>query len=85
MLRPKLALFALKTTKKTSKLEDLTRGGGRGSAIRHRKRQLHVKKMSLAAVSHLGFLMSGLVVPGSEQPRLERGRSSIGTDGPGGG
>ena len=27
--------------------------------------------------------MSGLFVPGREQPRLERGRSSIGTDGPG--
>ena len=32
-------------------------------------------------VSHLGYAMPRLFVPGTEQPRLERGRFSIGTDG----
>ena len=32
-------------------------------------------------VYHPNSAVLGLFVPGSEQPRLERGRSSIGTDG----
>jgi len=34
-----------------------------------------------ATVNYLGSVMFRLFVPGTEQPRLERGRSSSGTDG----
>jgi hypothetical protein len=44
-----------------------------------------LKKVLKTRGNHLGFVMSRLSVPGSEQPRLERDRSQMVSHRPGGG